>query len=89
MTETYKTTICGLFKILFSTSDCNNIHVRLTGEWRIRKEAEGGLGLFEVLFHRLSGWKETATRPPAEGQTRYLRNIFPQHLIKHKRIYAL
>jgi hypothetical protein len=76
VTDTYNTTICGLFKIPFSTSDCNDIHVRPSGEWGIRKEAEGGLGLFEVLFHHLSGRKETATRPLAEGQTRYLEIYF-------------
>ena len=89
MPETYNTKTCGSYKILFCTSDCYNIHVRVTGEWGIRKDVEGGHGLFGELFHHISRRNDTATNTLAEDQTRYLRNIFSLHPFQHKKICTL
>ena len=80
--------MCFILNILF-TSDYSNIHVSMTGERGIRKDIEGGHGLFGELFHNISGRSETATKPLAKDQTRYLRNIFPQHRFQHKKICTL
>lgn len=61
----------------------------MSGEWEIRQDVEGGHGLFGELFHHIYGRNDTARKPLAEDQTWYLRNIFPQHLLQHKKICTL
>ena len=41
----------------------------MTGEWEIRKDVEGGHGLFGELFRHISGRNYAATKPLAEDQT--------------------